>query len=52
MKEMYEVPELELISFVSGENLATGTFDYDDMGEDNWVPAEESTGDLNYDFAE
>lgn len=52
MKEFYNAPVLNLISFVPNEKLATGTFDYDDMEDENWVPAEESTGDLNYDFSE
>ena len=50
MKELYLVPELNIISMMPEEKLATAEFDYDDVNDSNWVPAEESTGDLNFDF--
>ena len=55
MKELYNAPVLELVSFVANERLASGTVDYGDFGsgeDEYWTPAEESTGDMNYDFAE
>ena len=50
MKELYTTPELTLVSFVPAEKLATGVgeFDFDDMGNGNWNPAEEGSGDLTW----
>ena len=45
MKELYNAPELKIVSFVPAENLAN-SFDFDDMGEGNWNPGEEGSGDL------
>ena len=49
MKELYTTPELKLVSFVPVENLASD-FDFDDMGDGNWNPADPGSGDLNMDF--
>lgn len=55
MKEMYAAPELDLIGFVPSESLANGTVDYDDFGnpkDEYWNPAEEGSGDLDFEFSD
>lgn len=52
MKEIYNAPELSVVSFISAEKLASGVgeFDFDEMENGNFRPADEGSGDLSFDF--
>ena len=51
MKEIYEAPELNLISYVPAENLASGIkVEFDDMLIGNGSGAEIESGDIGFDF--
>ncbi len=51
MKEIYETPECNLISYVSSENLAT-SFSFDEMllGSGNKGAAPVESSDISFDF--
>ena len=51
MKEIYESPELNLISYIPAENLATGAFGFDDLVDGNGGQADKViSGDPVFDY--
>ena len=50
MKELYISPEVNIISFVSAERLASDSVAWDDLMGENQKPASYDEGDINIEF--